>query len=234
MKCISIMILEERLNFIRSVLNKQGTISNAFLLEQLNISESTLRRDLDYLQEKSEIIRVHGGATLNKLLNETNYKFNETANIDAKKNIGKKASLLIEDGLYIFLDAGTTTHCLIHYLQGKNVTVVTNWLMHLDKLSSLSISSIILGGKMKASTFISYGEQTINEINNLNFDFAFIGANGVDDNNYTTADINEALIKKSAINNARKAFVLDDSSKIGKKFFANICSLDQAKLIKED
>lgn len=227
MKCISIMILEERLNFIRSVLNKQGTISNAFLLEQLNISESTLRRDLDYLQEKSEIIRVHGGATLNKLLNET-------ANIDAKKNIGKKASLLIEDGSYIFLDAGTTTHCLIDYLQGKNVTVVTNRLMHLDKLSSLSISSIILGGKMKASTFISYGEQSINEINNLNFDFAFIGANVVDDNNYTTADINEALIKKSAINNARKAFVLADSSKIGKKIFANICSLDQAELIKED
>ena len=79
---------------------------------------------------------------------------------------------------------------------------------------------------MKASTYISYGEQTINEINNLNFDFAFIGANGVDDNNYTTADINEALIKKSAINNARKAFVLADSSKVGKKFFANICSLD--------
>ncbi|MFO3664911.1 DeoR family transcriptional regulator [Anaerococcus sp. ENR0831] len=60
MKCISIMILEERLNFIRSVLNKQGTISNAFLLQQLNISESTLRRDLDYLQEKGEIIRAHG------------------------------------------------------------------------------------------------------------------------------------------------------------------------------
>ena len=104
MKYISHMILEERLNFIRKALNKEGTISNAFLLEQLNISESTLRRDLDYLQEKGEIIRVHGGATLNKLLDETNYKFNETTNIDAKKNIGEKASLLIEEGSYIFLD----------------------------------------------------------------------------------------------------------------------------------
>lgn len=228
------MILEERLSLIRDILEKEGTVANAILLKELGISESTLRRDLDYLQDRGEIKRVHGGATLNKVLEETNYKFNETTNLEAKKNIGKKASLLIKDGSYIFLDAGTTTHSLINYLPGKKLTVVTNGLMHLEKLSSLAIPTIVLGGKMKASTFINYGEQTINEINNLNFDIAFIGANGVDKNTYTTADINEALIKKAAINNASKAYVLADSSKIGKKYFADICSFDQAKHIKED
>lgn len=229
------MILEERLNLIRDILKKEGTVSNSTILKKLDVSESTLRRDLDYLQDKGEIRRVHGGATLNKLLDETNFKFNETTNLDAKKCIGKKASLLIEEGSYIFLDAGTTTHSLIDYLADKkNVTVVTNGLMHLEKLSSFSIPTIILGGKMKASTFISYGEETISEINNLNFDIAFIGANGVDDKNYTTADINEALIKKAAINNASKSYILADSSKIGKKYFANICSVNQAELIKED
>lgn len=190
------MILEERLKFIRNILKEGGTVSNSLLLTELDISESTLRRDLDYLQDRGEIKRVHGGAILNKLLEETYYKFNETTNIEAKKNIAKKASLLIEDGSYIFLDAGTTTYSLIEFFVDKNITVVTNGLMHLEKLSALSISTILLGGKVKASTFISYGEQTINEINNLNFDLAFIGANGVDDESYTTADINEALIKK--------------------------------------
>ena len=228
------MILEERLNFIRNILKKEGTVSNSLLLEELDISESTLRRDLDYLQDKGEIRRVHGGATLNKLLEETNFHFNETTNIEAKKNIAKKASLLIENGAYIFLDAGTTTHSLIDFLDGKDVTVVTNGLMHLEKLSSLAIPTILLGGKLKASTFISYGEQTLNEISDLNFDLAFIGANGVENKTYTTADINEALIKKAAIRQANKAFVLADSSKIGKKYFANICTFEQAMHIKED
>lgn len=234
LKYIVFMILEERLSLIRKILKKEGTVSNSSLLEELDISESTLRRDLDYLQNNGEIRRVHGGATLNRLLEETNYKYNETSNISAKKNIGKKASSLIEDGSYIFLDAGTTTHCLIDYLVNKKITVVTNGLMHLEKLSGFSIPTIILGGKVKGSTFISYGEETINEINSLNFDIAFIGANGVDDSYYTTADINEALIKKAAINNANKAYILADSSKIGKKYFANICSFEQAKHIKED
>lgn len=227
-------ILKERLKFIRNILKEEGTVSNSLLLTELDISESTLRRDLDYLQDKGEIKRVRGGATLNKLLEETNYKFNETINIKAKKNIAKKASLLIEDGFYIFLDAGTTTYSLIEFFVDKNITVVTNGLMHLEKLSALSIPTILLGGKVKASTFISYGEQTINEINNLNFDLAFIGANGVDDKIYTTADINEALIKKAAIKSSNKAYILADSSKIGKKYFANICSFEQAELIKED
>ena len=228
------MIVEERLSLIREILKKEETVSNARLLEKLDISESTLRRDLDYLQEKGEIRRVHGGATLNKLLEETNFKFNETTNIKSKRIIGKKASKLIEDGSHVFLDAGTTIYSLIENLEDKNVIVVTNGLMHLEKLNNFSIPTVVLGGNIKQSTFITYGEQTINEINNLNFDLAFIGANGICDNTYSTADINEALIKKAAISKANRAYVLADSSKFGKKYFADICTFDDAKLIKED
>ena len=85
LKYIVFMILEERLSLIRKILKKEGTVSNSSLLEELDISESTLRRDLDYLQKNGEIRRVHGGATLNRLLEETNYKYNETSNISAKK-----------------------------------------------------------------------------------------------------------------------------------------------------
>ena len=228
------MIVEERLSLIREILKKEETVSNARLLEKLDISESTLRRDLDYLQEKGEIRRVHGGATLNKLLEETNFKFNETTNIKSKRIIGKKASKLIEDGSHVFLDAGTTIYSLIENLEDKNVIEVTNGLMHLEKLNNFSIPTVVLGGNIKQSTFITYGEQTINEINNLNFDLAFIGANGICDNTYSTADINEALIKKAAISKANRAYVLADSSKFGKKYFADICTFDDAKLIKED
>ena len=125
MKYILCMIVEERLSLIREILKKEETVSNARLLEKLDISESTLRRDLDYLQEKGEIRRVHGGATLNKLLEETNFKFNETTNIKSKRIIGKKASKLIEDGSHVFLDAGTTIYSLIEYLEDKNVISFT-------------------------------------------------------------------------------------------------------------
>ena len=80
--------------------------------------------------------------------------------------------------------------------------------MHIEKLNNLSIPTIILGGNMKESTFVTYGEQTLNEINDLNFDIAFIGANGISQETYSTADLNEALIKRAAIKKATNACLL--------------------------
>ena len=228
------MIMEERLDLIRKALEKNEKVSNKALLEVLDISESTLRRDLDHLEERGEIKRVHGGAILDKISQESDFTVNRSTNIKEKSIIAKKAAALIKDNSYIFLDAGTTTNQLIDFIANKNLTVVTNGLMHIERLKANNIKSILLGGTIKERTFVTYGEITLSEISSLYFDIAFIGANGINDKGYWTADINEALIKRTAIKNARKSYILADSSKIGRNYFAKICNIDQADLITED
>lgn len=228
------MIFEERLDVIMDLLKKEDKVSNKKLLEALKISESTLRRDLDFLESHGEIKRVHGGAVLSKIEAESNFSDNKTTNIEQKINIGKKASNLIKDDDFIFIDGGTTTHQLIDFISAKNVTVVTNGLMHIDKLNSLGIKTILLGGEIKPSTYIIFGELALRQLQGFNFDLAFIGANGISDESYTTADINEAIIKQTAISRSSKSYILADSTKIGKRYFASIANINQAKLIMED
>ena len=228
------MLFEERIDIIMNMLKEDNKLSNRKLIESLGISESTLRRDLDYLESKGDIKRVHGGAILTKIEEETNFDFNKTTNIDRKKAIGKKAAALVNNNDFIFIDGGTTTHQMINFIKAKDITIVTNGIMHIDKLNSLGFKTILLGGEIKTTTYITYGELALNQLNSFNFDKAFIGTNGVGSESYSTADINESIIKKTAIKRSAQSYVLADSSKIGKRYFADIANRDDAILIKED
>lgn len=229
------MILEKRLDIIIDTLNKEKKVSNRYLTEKLGISESTLRRDLSYLQDQGKIKRVHGGAILNIESNENDFIYNEKSHIEEKIIISKKASKLIGNAKFIFIDAGSTCHGLIDYLdQDMEITVVTNGLMHLERLISKNIPTILLEGMVKPSTRVVCGEKTLDAISKYNFDLTFVGANGYDDRAYYTADINEALVKERAIVNAARAYVLADTSKKAVKYFATIAFRKEAELITEE
>lgn len=228
------MIFEKRLEIILNTLKELRQVSNKVLIDKLDISESTLRRDLDYLEQRGEIKRVHGGAILTNIESEERaYDKNVVLNVDKKLNIAKKASTFIGNSKHIFLDAGTTTNLLIDYLD-KDTTVITNGIMHLDKLNKRNIKTIFLGGLIKPKTNVTIGEKTIIELSSFNFDIAFIGANGYANGEFTTHDPDEANIKREAIERSRKAYVLADSSKKNKIYFSKICSSDEALLIGED
>lgn len=228
------MIVEERLDMILDVLFKEKKISNRYLTKKLNVSESTLRRDLDILEEAGKIRRVHGGAVLNIKTDERSFTDNEQSMLEEKKSIGRKASKLIPDKSLVFLDAGSTTNMMIDFLEAKDVRIVTNGIMHVTKLMERGIESIIIGGRLKARTRVTTGVIAMNELCDFNFDLAFIGANGFDEEYFYTADINEALIKRKAIELSNKAYILADSSKEHEVYHAKIIKRSEVELIKED
>lgn len=230
------MILEKRLEIILDTLKKEEAVSNKILTDKLGVSESTLRRDLSYLQDMGKITRVHGGAVLNNVAaSEMNFSDNQRIKIKEKSIIGQKAVSLIRDAKFIYLDAGSTCHELIDFLsQGEDITVVTNGLMHVDKLIGKEIPTILLEGIVKPSTKVTTGVKALESISRYNFDLAFIGANGYDKKAYYTADVNEAMVKFKAIENSTRAYVLADSSKKNIKYFATIASRDEIKLITEE
>lgn len=230
------MILEKRLEIILDTLEKEEAVSNKILMDKLSVSESTLRRDLSYLQDMGKITRVHGGAVLNNIAaSEINFTDNQKTKQNEKALIGKKAAKLIKDAKFIYLDAGSTCHALIKYFSpGKDVTVVTNGLMHVDDLISKNISTILLEGKIKPSTKVTTGIKTLDAISKYNFDLAFIGANGFDERGFYTADPNEAVVKAKAIENSTRAYILADKSKENIKYYQTIATRDEIKLITEE
>ena len=132
------MLAEERFSEILKLVNEYKTITVQELTELLDMSESTIRRDLTTLHKKGKLIKVHGGATA---VNMAQYTRDESVavrqdlNIDEKVQIGKYASSLIEKDDFVYIDAGTTTDFLIDFLTEQDAVYVTNGIMHAKKLT---------------------------------------------------------------------------------------------------
>lgn len=227
------MITEKRHEVILNIINEKNIVTVLELMDILKTSESTIRRDLTYLEEENLLIRVHGGAKpLTHLSTEFTFKEKSTKNIDEKICLGKYAASLIQDGDCIFIDAGTTTYEVIDHLTQNDLTVVTNGLNHIDLLASRNINCYILGGNIKLTTKAVVGIDAIRFLEKFRFDKCFIGTNGVDIiNGFTTPDGNEAAIKESAIKLSQKTYVLCDHSKFNEVAFIKFGDLKDGNII---
>ncbi|WP_286856120.1 DeoR/GlpR family DNA-binding transcription regulator [Streptococcus sp.] len=226
------MLKSKRKQLIMEKLSHDKFVRLDDLVSLLDTSESTVRRDLDELESERKLHRVHGGAELPHSLQEefTNQQ-KSIKNIQEKMQVARKAASLISNDDVIFVDAGTTNELLLGYLNQDNLTVVTNSIHHAAKLVDKNIQTIIIGGHVKKSTDASIGAVAYEQIKQLNFDKAFLGINGIDEEFLTTPDMEEAVIKKTVIKNARKSYIVTDSSKIGRVSFAKVDKIESATII---
>ena len=131
------------------------------------------------------------------------------------------------------MDAGTTTLEIIPFLSSiSNVKVVTNSVKHAALLIDQGIETLILGGTIKISTNAVLGSGASEQLRKLRFNRCFIGMNGAHvDAGFTTPDPEEAMIKKIAIENSQKAYVLLDHSKFQQTTFAQVAAIEDAEII---
>lgn len=229
---VSSILKSERKQLILDEIKEKKFLQLEEMVQLLDSSESTVRRDLDELELEGHLRRVHGGAeVISKLQSEESILEKSIKNVQEKRGIAQKALSLIEDGDVIFIDAGTTTELLVELLDRRNLTVVTDSIHHAAKLVEKNFKTIIIGGFVKQSTDASIGRAAVEQISQLNFDKAFIGMNGVDESFLTTPDMEEAAIKKTIIENAQKTYVLLDVSKIGQVSFAKVARIEKVTLI---
>lgn len=232
------MLQAERRNYIIELLNKDGKVIIEDLAKELNVSEMTIRRDLQYLEEHKLITRTHGGAVLHNLLTEEiPYTKKAEQNIEEKQRIGLYASSLVEEGDIIILDAGTTNMEIAKGIVGiKNLKVITNDLMIGAFLSRYDgIEVYCTGGIIQRDTGACLGTQAIEFLKNINADIAFVGASSIDiKRGITTPTMDKAQWKKEIINSAERAILVADSLKFGKVSFAKICPLNRFDLIITD
>lgn len=227
------LLTSERQQYIIEKINQNGFIKIQELVKELHTSESTIRRDLSQLEDMSVLKRVHGGAELVKKRSiEPTILEKSTSRTSEKEAIAKEAASMIDDGDCIYLDAGTTTLAMIPFIQNKPVTVVTNGIMQAAALQESNIITYLIGGRIKKSTNAIIGSQAINNINNYRFDKVFLGINGIHpDWGFSTPDPEEAILKRSAIDLSKEAFILADFSKFDETSFARVAELNQATII---
>lgn len=229
------MIIEERHKRILEELNKNGIITLADLTVLLDSSESTIRRDLNSLHNDGKLKKVHGGAvSIGENYSRSDYKvtIRKEINHDEKEKIAKAAANIIEEGDLIYIDAGTTTELLIDYLTEKNITVVTNGIIHAKKLLDKNIKTFILGGEIKWVTEAVVGVKAVQDIQAYNFSKGFFGANGVSESRgCTTPDPSEAMIKSEAVKHCKESYILADDSKMNEISFITFCNIEDITLI---
>lgn len=212
------MLTQERHALILEKLEKESVVYLSDLMNLLDASESTIRRDLNYLDKAGLLKKVHGGATsLNsKLINTTEFEVEvrQGINKEDKIAIAKYAASLIKNDDLIYIDSGTTTELMIDFIEAKGATFVTNGIGHAKKLIHKNLTTYILGGELKLATEAIIGIEAINSLRKYNFTKGFFGVNGIDiERGFTTPDIREAMVKEEALKKSKLSFVLADNSK---------------------
>ncbi|WP_018663023.1 DeoR/GlpR family DNA-binding transcription regulator [Heyndrickxia acidiproducens] len=229
------MLAEERHQLILQYLKQRHIVKVQDLVNLLNASESTVRRDLQDLESMNLLRRVHGGASLLQHRSEELDMGTKTLkNVQEKSVIAQLAARQVKDNDCIYLDAGTTTLEMIPYINARDIIVVTNGLPHVEALAEKRIVSYLLGGIMKRTTKAVIGGIAMQIINRFRFDKAFLGVNGIDiEMGFTTPDPEEALIKRRAKELSAQTFVLADSSKFSEVAFCKMFDIHEAAIITE-
>ena len=228
-------LAEERKAQILQILNEEGVVSVNELRERLDASESTVRRDLLELDRLGKLNRVHGGATLTDrqfVLNEADIEEKIRKNVNEKKAIAEFAAMQIQDGDFVYLDAGTTTLLMIDFITARDAQFVTNGIVHARNLAARGLRTHVLGGELKSSTEAVVGAEAVQALQNYNFSKAFLGTNGIHPKfGYTTPDSDEALLKTAAMERSFVKYIVSVYSKFGKVTTVTFAQLDEAAII---
>lgn len=214
----------ERHEFILRQINLHNKVLSSTLSAQLQVSEDTVRRDLAELVDADKIIKVHGGA-LSK-----SYHYPLQKNIvyarEEKKIIAQKAMALIQPGMVVLTEAGTTIMEMVRLIPNDlEATFFTvSPLMALELAAHPLLTVHLLGGQADIGSQIVLGPKPVSELANINVDICFLGANaihaktGLSETDYSVAQVKKAMIKSS-----EKLAVLTISEKLNSIFKMKLC-----------
>ncbi len=212
--------MRQRRESIVELVNKEGAVNFARLKAAFpDVSEMTLRNDLKYLDQIRRIVRVHGGAKSVEVIIGTDDLFykRSTRNMEQKRLIAEKAIKLLHPGTSIYLDSGTTATELARTFPDQPYLVFTSGISCALELARLTHSQIhMVGGQMNCYSLSVNGIRSIREVEEVNFNIAFLGVTGFSqETGFNCGVEEESELKKAAIRRSEKVIALMDSQKVG-------------------
>lgn len=210
------MFAQERQQKILQALKKRSRLSLPELEKMLDASPATVRRDLSFLESVGKVVRTHGGVLLpSEVDGEFSFDRKSRREYSVKIAIAKEAAELVKDGESVFVDSGTTAFEVgRRLLEREKLTIFTNSIPLLGEKPAAGCRLVALGGELRVVSLALVGAGALEWMRRLTFDFAFIGASGIDAaQGPCTTELSEAGVKGAAVEAARRAILLADASK---------------------
>lgn len=221
------MALNQRRQEILNLIREDGHAKVQKLAQIFNVSEVTIRQDLETLEKMGFVQREYGGAFLKDVGNfaTTGTLINENLMVEEKKEIARKAAALIQEGETIILDSGSTTTEVAKLMTGfANLTVITNALNIAYILGgNPGINLIVSGGEFKAPTLSLTGDMAAATFKGIHVNKCFLATAGISpDLQLTYPSLSDLVVKSAMIRASDKVYLVADSSKIGITSFASL------------
>lgn len=219
-------IMEERRKNILEEVLKNGTVTVHDLSQKFNVSYETIRKDLNYLSEKEQLVKSHGGAIANQNSIENPFTLKKEENIDRKQSIAKKALNLIPNGASIILGTGSTVFELAKLLVLRsNLKIITDLIPAASYLQTSNNEVYFLGGKLRQKSSSVYGNWTEQALDQINVDISFLGTDGFQGfRGPTTPSYSDSSIERKMIKHSNKSYILADTTKFERKSLYEITS----------
>src|SRR3954466_930177 len=229
-------LTDDRRNRILEVIRQGGFASLPALAETLEVSESTVRRDLDFLEESGVAQRTHGGVFYTgpspKL---AHFDQRQALNWDKKRQIAVQASQLIDDNDTILLGGGGTAYELAQLLVGRPLQVVTNSLPVANLFTSSENADLVfIGGYVHTKTGVSLGPYANQMLARLNVRRAVLSVAGINERGCYNSNLLLVETERAMMTRAAQVIVVADSTKLGRRSLSQLCELKNIALLVTD
>lgn len=221
------MLVEERRQRVLDLVSQRGFVALTDLARQVQASESTIRRDLDYWHQQGVLRRTHGGAMfVGDASALPAFEERSSSQLDEKRTIARATVARIQDGETVLLDGGTTTLEVARQLVGRSLQVVTNSL----PIASLFANSretdlVILGGYVYPKTCVALGPLTVRMMEDIHVHQLIMSVGGITPKGLFNSNLLLVETEKQMMRCADEVVVVADHTKVGRPALAFLCEL---------
>lgn len=221
------MLVEERRKQVLDLVSRRGFVTLADLAQEVQVSDSTLRRDLDHWFRLGQIKRIHGGAMFTgESAALPPLEARSTSQTSEKRMIAQAAAARIRNGDTVLLDGGTTTLEVARFLVGRPLQIVTNSLPIANLFaSSRETDLVLLGGYVYPSTGVSLGPMTVRMMENIHVHQCILSVGGITAKGLFNSNLLLVETERRMMRCADEVVVVADHTKVGRQALAFLCKL---------
>jgi len=233
------MLIAERQSRLQDLLARRGMSSLETLSAELSVSQSTIRRDLEGLEQRGLVRRTHGGVIWLGDRNGTSrpYAFDQrmSQQLDAKRRIARAAKSLVQPGETVLIDGGTTTFHLAQELLGQPLQLVTNSLPIANLfLNDDNVELILTGGLMYPRYGVLLGPQAENMLSTIHTSKMFLSVAGLHEGALYNQNLLLVQSERKMMEQAQQTILLIDSTKFGQQALVKLCDLSEIDVVVSD
>lgn len=240
---------DRQVRLLETLQQRGESVRISELSQHLGVTPMTIRRDIAELANQGRVVSAHGSVRLLSptVTSEMIYHVKLSEDADVKDALARRAIPLIEEGMTVFLDGGTTVGAVAKYLLERHITVVTNALNVANVLArSRRVRLILIGGTFRRESVTFLGPSATHQLQDLRVDLAMMGTEGFDwSRGFEVPDEADAELKRVAVQSSTQAVVLAAHTKLGQRYLYRFATwehihhvitsaLDMAQEVPED